>query len=234
VKLGPTATLPVDGGGPEQQRELRAQGQKTMRKLLDAGRWVFDKRGFHAARVDDVVKRAKTSHGTFYLYFSNKEGLFKALAIDALDDMGGLVDQLPEITPDSEGRGALRGWISLFFDTYARHGSVIRAWTEGEFVDNELGALGSQLLGRLGAALRARVEAGGPSEDVDPAVAGLALLSLLERFNYLVQSRQVRFEREAMLDTLAAVAHAGFFTGQPMVGMRSPLRSATRRSATPR
>jgi AcrR family transcriptional regulator len=34
--------------------------------------------------VDDVVRRAQTSHGTFYLYFSNKEDLFKALLRDAL------------------------------------------------------------------------------------------------------------------------------------------------------
>ena len=51
-----------------------------MRKLLDAGVEIFAQRGFHAARVDDIVKLAKTSHGTFYLYFSNKEELFRALA----------------------------------------------------------------------------------------------------------------------------------------------------------
>ena len=50
-----------------------------MQKLLDAGLAEFDERGFQAVRVDDVVRRAKISHGTFYLYFSNKEDLFKAL-----------------------------------------------------------------------------------------------------------------------------------------------------------
>ena len=59
------------GGAPAQERELRAQGRKTMRKLLDAGMTVFERRGYHAARVDDIVKVARTSHGTFYLYFAN-------------------------------------------------------------------------------------------------------------------------------------------------------------------
>ena len=57
---------------------MRAQGRKTMRRLLDAGMRVFADRGFHAARVDDIVRAARTSHGTFYLYFTNKEDLLRA------------------------------------------------------------------------------------------------------------------------------------------------------------
>jgi AcrR family transcriptional regulator len=38
-----------------------------MQRLLDAGVEVFAARGYHAARVDDIVKVAETSHGTFYL-----------------------------------------------------------------------------------------------------------------------------------------------------------------------
>src|SRR3989442_13609280 len=80
---------PPRGGAPAQERELRAQGKKTMRKLLDAAMTVFEKRGYHAARVDDIVKVAKTSHGTFYLYFANKEDLFRALTADVAEEMTG-------------------------------------------------------------------------------------------------------------------------------------------------
>jgi AcrR family transcriptional regulator len=54
-----------------------------MRKLLDAAMVAFDKRGYYATRVNDVVDIAKTSHGTFYLYFSNKEALLRALVTEA-------------------------------------------------------------------------------------------------------------------------------------------------------
>src|SRR5580693_6848803 len=77
----------LGGGVPAQDRELRAQGKETVRKLLEAGMVEFELRGFHGVRVDDVVRRAGISHGTFYLYFSNKEDLFKALLKDALHDM---------------------------------------------------------------------------------------------------------------------------------------------------
>src|SRR5215471_21323596 len=77
----------LGGGEPARDRELRAQGRETVRKLLEAGTIEFEERGFSGVRVDDVVRRAGISHGTFYLYFSNKEDLFKALLRDALHDM---------------------------------------------------------------------------------------------------------------------------------------------------
>jgi AcrR family transcriptional regulator len=39
----------------------------------------FAERGFSATRLDDVAKRAGVTKGTLYLYFPNKEELFKAV-----------------------------------------------------------------------------------------------------------------------------------------------------------
>src|ERR1700761_6724173 len=57
----------LGGGTPAQGRALGRQGLKTVSKLLEAGLAEFDENGFNAVRVDDVVRRAKISHGTFYL-----------------------------------------------------------------------------------------------------------------------------------------------------------------------
>ncbi|HEY1740702.1 MAG TPA: helix-turn-helix domain-containing protein, partial [Acidimicrobiia bacterium] len=70
-------TRPPDPGNA---RDRRAQGSETRLRLLDAGLAVFAERGYHAARVDDIVRAAETSHGTFYLYFANKEELLRDLA----------------------------------------------------------------------------------------------------------------------------------------------------------
>ena len=98
-------------GTPAAQRELRPQGRKTMRKLLDAGMRVFAERGFHAARVDDIVRAARTSHGTFYLYFANKEDLLRALAVECAHEMDALADGLGPITPDDDGAAELRRFL---------------------------------------------------------------------------------------------------------------------------
>ena len=112
-----------------------------MRRLLDAGMRVFADRGFHAARVDDIVRAARTSHGTFYLYFTNKEDLLRALATECGHEISALSDTLGPVGPDAEGYLELRAFLGRFFATYRRYGPVIRAWMEGHVEDREVGAL---------------------------------------------------------------------------------------------
>ncbi|HEX5097250.1 MAG TPA: helix-turn-helix domain-containing protein, partial [Acidimicrobiia bacterium] len=92
-------------------RELRAQGRKTMNRLLDAGMRVFADKGFHAARVDDIVRAARASHGTFYLYFANKEDLLRALATECATEMDALADRLGPVGPGPDGYATLREFL---------------------------------------------------------------------------------------------------------------------------
>ena len=202
------------GGAPAQERELRAQGRKTMRKLLDAGMVVFERRGYHAARVDDIVKVAKTSHGTFYLYFSNKEDLFRALLADVARELTDLAESLPDkIAPGADGYAALREWIARFIDIYDHYGPVIRAWTEAETEDSDLGRLGNEVTGEFAGAIIGRLS--NAAVDVaNPQLAAMAAIAMIERFNYYVQSRDVKAERDEVLDTLTAILHAGVFGGR--------------------
>src|SRR5437868_7073586 len=130
---GPRRGAPDAPGTPAQARELRAQGRKTMRRLLDAGMRVFGERGFHAARVDDIVRAARTSHGTFYLYFANKEDLLRALAVECAQEMAALAGGIVPITTDPAGAEELRLFLAEFLTTYRRYGPVIRARIAGHF-----------------------------------------------------------------------------------------------------
>jgi AcrR family transcriptional regulator len=212
--MAPPARAANRGGAPAQERELRAQGRKTMRKLLDAGMVVFERRGYHAARVDDVVRVAKTSHGTFYLYFSNKEDLFRALLADVARELTQLAESLPDrIAPGADGYAALREWLARFIDIYSHYGPVIRAWTEADVDDSDIGRLGEEVTGDFAAALITRVSAA--AVDVaDPQLAALAAVAMIERFNYYVVSRRIEADRDDILDTLTSILHAGVFGGR--------------------
>src|SRR5215468_10623827 len=144
-------------GTPAQSRELRARGKRTMRKLLDAGVEVFATRGYHAARVDDIVKLARTSHGTFYLYFSNKDDLFRALAEEVGDEMQALAESLPALGRDGDARAALHDWVERFAALYDRYGPVVRAWTEAEIGTHEFGRLGTEMLTRFTVTFTGRI-----------------------------------------------------------------------------
>src|SRR6202041_2584036 len=135
----------LGGGAPAQDRELRAQGRETVRKLLEAGMIEFEERGFGGVRVDDVVKRAGISHGTFYLYFANKEDLFKALLRDALHDMEIVAGDFPVVTSDATGLTVLRQWVRKFFKAYAAHATVIRILSSADLVPDEVFSEGLQL-----------------------------------------------------------------------------------------
>jgi TetR/AcrR family fatty acid metabolism transcriptional regulator len=65
-------------------------GDKRAR-IIDAAVAVFAEKGFHAARVSDVAKRAGVADGTIYLYFKNKEDLLLSLFEEK---MGRLIENL--------------------------------------------------------------------------------------------------------------------------------------------
>jgi AcrR family transcriptional regulator len=51
--------------------------EERPKQILEAALAVFAERGLTAARLDDIAKRAGLSKGTIYLYFPNKEELFR-------------------------------------------------------------------------------------------------------------------------------------------------------------
>lgn len=200
-------------GTPARQRELRAQGRQTMRRLLDAGLRVFAERGYHASRVDDVVRAAHTSHGTFYLYFTNKEDLLRALAVDCAQELTALADTIGPITPDATGRTELRAFLGRFLDTYKRYGPVIRAWMEDQVGDRDVDRLGVKAFTAIGDRLGRRMREVGVAFAADDQAAVGALMAMLERFSYGVASRRVMVDDETLLDTLSTIVHRGFFNG---------------------
>ncbi|MFZ1246983.1 MAG: helix-turn-helix domain-containing protein, partial [Azonexus sp.] len=48
-------------------------------ELLEAALGLFVEKGFAATRLEDVAARAGVSKGTLYLYFENKDALFKTV-----------------------------------------------------------------------------------------------------------------------------------------------------------
>jgi AcrR family transcriptional regulator len=208
----------LGGGTPARERELGRQGRETVRKLLEAGLIEFDERGFQGVRVDDVVRRAKTSHGTFYLYFANKDDLFKTLLRDALREMEVITGDFPVVTRNEAGRDALRAWIDRFCDTYAAHATVIRILSQADIVGEEVWGDGLQLFFRLAEAITLGMTAAsrtGQDSDADGGrpehaeLTAVACLMMLERVNYLL-SVEVRLPREEMVDRLSAIIYAAF------------------------
>lgn len=68
----------MDGVAGTMARPRRRRKAARPAELLEAAIEVFAEKGFAAARLEEVARRAGVSKGTAYLYFPTKEALFKA------------------------------------------------------------------------------------------------------------------------------------------------------------
>jgi AcrR family transcriptional regulator len=201
----------LGGGEPARDRELRAQGRETVRKLLEAGVIEFEERGFNGVRVDDVVRRAGISHGTFYLYFSNKEDLFKALLRDALHDMEIVAGDFPVVTSDATGLTVLRQWVRKFFAAYATHSTVLRTLSSAN-APGEIYADGFRLFFNITESMTtgmtAAAEAAGKHQE-NAELTAFACLMMLERVNFVITT-EVQLPTEEMADKIAEIIFTAF------------------------
>src|SRR4051794_20715579 len=60
------------------------RAENRPREICAAALEVFAEKGFAAARLEEIARRAGISKGTLYLYFKDKEGLFRAVIRDAI------------------------------------------------------------------------------------------------------------------------------------------------------
>ena len=68
---------PAKAGGRRRRNGENASDRREA--ILAAALDEFSARGFAAARLDDVARRAGVAKGTIYLYFRDKEALFQEL-----------------------------------------------------------------------------------------------------------------------------------------------------------
>lgn len=81
----------MDMNTPKQDRAVENSGPRWTRRkeerpgeILDAALQVFAEKGFSATRLEDVAARAGISKGTLYLYFSDKEDIFRSVVEHAV------------------------------------------------------------------------------------------------------------------------------------------------------
>ncbi len=199
------------------RRAMGPQGERTRRKLLEAARTAFKERGYASTRVDDIAREAGTSHGAFYLYFSNKADVLEALAVETSERMINLADELEGIEVGADGYAHIRTWVDTFVRSYAHDAPVLNAWVQGATEDARFDKLGRNLLGRysekIGKAIERSVKRDG--RPLDSRIAGTALVAMLERVCYFMMVRGAGLDHEAAVDTLTTLCYQAIFGAHP-------------------
>jgi AcrR family transcriptional regulator len=193
-RRAPALPTPEPSGA---DRALRPRGEKTRQRLLEAGAAVLPARGYHDARVDDIVAAAGVSHGTFYRYFGNKDDFFRALAEAAASRLSELIDRLDLAAAPDDLRAWLRDWLAA----YRADGGVISTWQEMQ-TSEEL----ADFSRRVAASVFTRLVRLLQRRDFGNAmVDATTLLALIERVPYSVYTLGFTSEADAVENMLVAV-----------------------------
>ncbi len=100
---------------PVKERRWSRRKEARPEEITAAALELFSERGYAATRLDDVAARAGVSKGTLYLYFENKEELFKAVLREGF------------ISPLAEMRDIVQRYEGETFDLVEM---LVRGWWE--------------------------------------------------------------------------------------------------------
>jgi AcrR family transcriptional regulator len=98
----------------EKPKSWNRRKQARPGEILDAALSVFAEKGYAAARMEDIAARAGVTKGTIYLYFQNKEDVFKSLARTHIGDT---ISAAAEIAASHEG--PVREFLATFLGNAA-------------------------------------------------------------------------------------------------------------------
>ncbi len=114
------------------------RGRKTLRKLLDAAAKEFGEKGFHAASISSITRRATVALGTFYTYFDSKDELFQALVQDLSGQVkagAGEAVQALKARSNPNSFDIEEAALTSFLAFAKEHKEIYRIIDESEFVD---------------------------------------------------------------------------------------------------
>jgi AcrR family transcriptional regulator len=164
---GGAASLPKAARKGVREARSAARREAILAAALDE----FSLRGFEAARLDDVAKRADVAKGTIYLYFRDKESLFQELIRTMLTPVVGTIEAMGEAEMPLR---ALAERIAEFFvrEVYeTRRRDVIRLMmAEGPRFPKLAEFYYREVLSRIIAAMRALLARAAARGEVPPGL----------------------------------------------------------------
>jgi len=192
----------------------------TPQKLVAAARVVFERDGFHRARLADVTKEAKVSTGTLYNYFQSKEELFRAVMQGVLDDLTEPEredDRSTDRSPDGDGDGGhvgpsdpLQGIVEAnrsYVAGYRRNARLMSVLSQVAEEDPQVRQIGLAIRDhfetRISRAIARWQEQGLAYSDLDPVYTANALAYMVDRFLHEWYSLELDYDEELVADTLS-------------------------------
>ncbi|MFW5791159.1 MAG: CerR family C-terminal domain-containing protein [Desulfohalobiaceae bacterium] len=110
----------------------------TRRRILDQARGVFVERGFEAATIREICRRAKANVAAVNYYFSSKEELYLAVIEDLMDSSLERFPPLLGLGLDAPAEERLRAFVTSFLLRIVRGSDGPDQERQGQLIAREL------------------------------------------------------------------------------------------------
>ncbi|GAA3224921.1 TetR/AcrR family transcriptional regulator [Actinocorallia longicatena] len=178
--------------------------ETTPQRLRDAARIVFERDGFHNARLSDISAEAKVGSGTLYNYYRSKHDLLHALMRDASADLRAIAPTHVSSQQDPVHR--IEEVNRVYVEAFRRNAHVLQAVYQARDEDERLKAQWAEVAdhfqSRATRAIAGWQETGAAYGDLDPRHTAHALTLMVERVVMAWSYEGVEYDAETLIDTI--------------------------------
>jgi AcrR family transcriptional regulator len=159
--------------------------------LLREARRVFERLGYHATRVDDIVAAAGLAHGTFYRYFGSKEEVFRTVAAAAIQEIraGQPKDAPTNYSPDGSAPDLIEYGMRTYLAEFRKDARMLELLEEAASYDPEVREARLDLRERMSRTtahfIRNLLGHGEIDEELDIEYVSLLIGSMVDRVAYV-------------------------------------------------
>ncbi len=167
----------------------------TRQKIINATMLVAAKNGFERATTDEISRTAGVSEGIIYHYFKSKQQLYESMVNEKADSFRAALTE--EIEKIRGSRKKLERLIEFHFSSFTGKESIFRSLLgkggDAPIIKDHLINLVimpySRIISRI---IKEGIEAG-EFKDIDPAVAALDLIGMMQLPALSLHFRQADF-----------------------------------------
>jgi AcrR family transcriptional regulator len=188
-------------------------------QILLCARDVFAKRGYHAAKIDDIVAAAGVARGTFYLYFEDKRAIFEEIVDRTFARLGMAVVRVDTDHPSRTVADQVRENITRIVGALLEDPATTKILlSDAVGLDAAFDRKLLSFYDEIGKLLESSLEDGqarGMVEPGDPHVFSIMTLGAMKEMMYQVVMRGLAYPEEKIVEAIFQFLCQGYLRVSP-------------------
>jgi AcrR family transcriptional regulator len=191
-------------GATEQPAPKNKRGERTRLQLIESATRAFIRQGYVDCSVEDIIQEADISRGTFYAHFKSKKAVFAAIIGQSIEGRLTATDVSHVDVPLVRDRIELS--VRLFLDSFHRAQGLSMVIEQAAYHDPSFRRIRliirDSFARRIAKGIRRQQARGIADAEIDPAEAGLAIVSMMTYYAQTELGWRDRQPSEEMVELL--------------------------------